>query len=146
MRVVNNIRKLGFRRWYERQLIESHAYLVLAFLALILLCALIEGLAQDRPESDRAISALLAALAGLVVWVGWRRFMTLLGRAELFSQAASCPQCSAWGKFAVIAAEAESGDLPIEAGLPHWVQVKCRRCGHGWRLGERPRYSPSGTA
>ena len=36
------IRKLGFRRWYERLLIEAHAWLVSCFLALVLAVALFE--------------------------------------------------------------------------------------------------------
>jgi hypothetical protein len=33
------IRKLGFERWFERQLIESHVYFVTSFLCLILVLA-----------------------------------------------------------------------------------------------------------
>jgi ribosomal protein S27E len=35
----------------------------------------------------------------------------------------------------VIGAEAASDDDPVEAGRPHWIRVKCRKCGHDWRLG-----------
>ncbi len=44
MEVAEYIHRHGFRRWYERQLIESHAYLALAFVALILLLSGIEVL------------------------------------------------------------------------------------------------------
>lgn len=135
MTPADGIRKLGFRRWYERQLIESHAYLVVAFLALILLGSGMEWMGQEHPWSTWVVVVSVAAAAALVAFVGWRRFVVLLGRAELFAQAASCPQCTAWGKFAVISAEAESDDVPVEAGRPHWIRVKCRKCGHDWRLG-----------
>ena len=53
MEVAEYIHRHGFRRWYERQLIESHAYLALAFVALILLLSGIEVLAEVllRPPS-----------------------------------------------------------------------------------------------
>lgn len=39
MELAEGIRKIGFARWYERQLMEAHLYLVTAFLCLILLTA-----------------------------------------------------------------------------------------------------------
>jgi ribosomal protein S27E len=35
----------------------------------------------------------------------------------------------------VLAAESETIDDPPEAGRPHWVRVKCKKCGADWRLG-----------
>ena len=42
MNRAEGIRKLGFRRWYERQLIEGHAYLVTCFLCVIMIAACAE--------------------------------------------------------------------------------------------------------
>jgi hypothetical protein len=134
--VVDDIRRLGFRRWYERQLIESHAYLLTAFLALILLLAGIESLDQLRGSPLFYVAIIsIAAGAGTLTLVTWRRFIVLLARAELFANGATCTGCQAWGKFDVLGAEAASADDPVEAGRPHWVRVRCRRCGHDWRLG-----------
>lgn len=136
MKVAEDIRRLGFRRWYERQLIESHAYLVTAFLALILLLAGIESLDYlKRSLLFYGVVIVAAAAAGTLMFIAWRRFITLLQRAELFAAGAECPQCKAWGAFEVIGAEAASDDDPVEAGRPHWIRVKCRKCGHDWRLG-----------
>ena len=52
MQVTRYIERHGFRRWYERQLIESHAYLALGFVALILLLSGLELLS----ETLRAVS------------------------------------------------------------------------------------------
>lgn len=134
--VQDDIRRLGFRRWYERQLIESHAYLVTAFLALIVLLAGIESLDFLRRSPMFYVAVILsAAAAGMLTYVAWRRFITLLQRAELFAGSATCPRCEAWGKFEVIGAEAASDDDPVESGRPHWVRVRCRRCDERWRLG-----------
>ena len=32
MKLADGIRKHGFRKWYERELLQSHAHLVLTFL------------------------------------------------------------------------------------------------------------------
>lgn len=136
MSVANDIRRLGFRRWYERQLIESHAYLVTAFLALILMLAGMEGLDRLRgsPTYYAAIIGM-AAGAGVLMYVTWRRFLVLLNRAEAFASTAECPQCKTWGRFIVIATEPELPEEPPEAGRPHWIRVKCKSCQADWRLG-----------
>jgi hypothetical protein len=134
--VGEEIRRRGFRRWYERQLIESHAYLVTAFLALILLLSGFEAMRELRGSPVYYLVIVgVAAAAGMLVWVGWRRFTVLLARAELFAESASCPRCAAWGKFEVLAAEAAGADDPPESGRPHWLRVRCRKCSEQWRLG-----------
>lgn len=136
MKVANDIRRLGFRRWYERQLVESHAYLVAAFLGLILLLAGYEVLDFARRSPAFYLTVFVAAAAaGAGMIVAWKRFTVLLARAELFASGAACPSCGVWGKFSVLAAEAESADDPPEAGRPHWVRVKCSKCGQDWQLG-----------
>jgi hypothetical protein len=136
MKLAEDIRRLGFRRWYERQLVESHAYLVTAFLALILLLAGVESLDYlKRSVLFYVVVIVAAAAAGTLMFIAWRRFITLLQRAEVFAGGAECAQCKAWGAFEVIGAEAASDDDPVEAGRPHWIRVKCRKCGHDWRLG-----------
>lgn len=134
--IGDDIRRRGFRRWYERQLIESHAYLVTAFLALILLLAGYEamGALRGAPAYYAAIIGIAAA-AGTLTWVAFRRFTVLLARAELFAESAACPRCHAWGKFDVLASEQATVDDPPEAGRPHWLRVCCRSCGEHWRLG-----------
>lgn len=134
--ISEEIRRRGFRRWYERQLIESHAYLVTAFLSLILLLAGFEAMDALRGSPAYYVAVVgVAAAAGVVMWVAWRRFTVLLARAELFAESAGCPRCQAWGKFDVLTAEPVGADDPPEAGRPHWVRVRCRKCGEQWRLG-----------
>jgi hypothetical protein len=54
---ADDIRKLGFRRWYERQLLESHACLVTCFLCTILLAVCLEG-AMPRSGLGNSLAAL----------------------------------------------------------------------------------------
>lgn len=136
MSVAQEIRRLGFRRWYERQLIRSHAYLVAAFFGLIILLAGIEMLDLTRGSPVYyLVMVVVAAAAGTGMLIGWKRFNVLLARAEQFAATADCPSCKTWGKFSVLAAEAESDDDPPEAGRPHWMRVRCAKCGADWKLG-----------
>lgn len=135
MKIAHDIDKLGFRRWYERQLIEGHLYLVFAFLALIAILAGIELLDFQRSPLTWGGILVMCAAGAMLVLIAWRRFMTLMARAELFANGAACPRCAAWGKFRVIGAERVSDDDPPEAGRAHWVRVSCKKCGESWRVG-----------
>ena len=119
MTTADQIRRIGFRRWYERQLFQSHAYLVVAFIALILLLAAFEGLdlAKRSPEFYLMV-LVIASGAGVFTVIAWRRFRALLGRAEMFASGATCPECTTWGRFEVLAEERSSPDDPPEAVPP----------------------------
>ena len=58
MELSKGIRKIGFRRWYERQLIESHLYFVSSFLCLI---AVMAGLYA----AERSVCGRCSAYGGL---------------------------------------------------------------------------------
>ena len=135
MPVIDYIQKYGFRRWYERQLIESHAYLAMGFVALIMMLAGAEVLGDMKSSTGYLSILLMAALGGILMLVAWRRFNVLLARAEQFAEAATCPSCATWGKFRVLGQEATTDDDPPEAGRPRWLKVRCAKCGNEWRLG-----------
>ena len=48
MKLAEGIRKHGFRKWYERELLQSHAHLLLTFLCMIGLFAAFEALGRFR--------------------------------------------------------------------------------------------------
>jgi phage FluMu protein Com len=129
------IQRHGFRRWYERQLIESHAYLALGFVALITMLAGAEVLGDMKSSASYLSTLLMAAGGGLLVIVSWKRFNALLARAERFAGGAECPECKAWGKFRVLGQEAAPDDDPPEAGRPRWLRVRCTKCGGEWKIG-----------
>jgi hypothetical protein len=134
--VADDIRRLGFRRWYERQLIESFAYLVTAFLALVFLLAGYESLAQLRGTPLFYLAIIVgAAAAGVLAFVAWRRFNVLLARAEQFANAAECAGCKTWGRFEIVGPDTASEGDSVEPRRAQALRVRCRRCGHGWRLG-----------
>lgn len=124
MKLAEGIRRHGFRKWYERQLMQSHAHLVLTFLCLIGIFAAIDGLRGTVGWGERAeelATAVLCAATGL--WA-MRRYLFLLHHAELAAHQAECPQCKAYGRLELVQSDA-SGER---------VAVRCRGCGHGWRI------------
>ncbi len=136
MASLDRIRTDGFRRWYDRQLIECHAWLVSWFLALILL---VSGLEVAGKAASR-ITGVLLAFAGLAVTVySWRRYRLLLEVAERLGEQAVCPGCKSYAKFKIVS----SGPAPLpDGGDPMledhgggvWLRAQCRKCGDEWTL------------
>jgi hypothetical protein len=131
-----SIRKLGFQRWYERQLIDCHLALVTCFLAGITIAACMESV-----MSGNFFSTMLVMVgAGLVAWYSWRRYITVLTRAEFYGERSICPSCQAYGRFDILASgtDLEPGRIadavaPLGAA---WLRVQCRKCGTAWRMPE----------
>lgn len=114
----SDIARLGFRKWYERRLIEAHAWLVTAFLCVIVIAAGLETL-SFREGVVRALgSAGMVFVAGLIAAFGVRRFIALLAQAEHLGSQSTCGACQRYGSFNVIA------ESPMS--------VRCRKCGHEW--------------
>lgn len=124
------LRQGGFRRWYQRQLIESHVWLVTAVLALIMMAIALETL--DLRSSLLNVVALvaIAAAGGATVFVAWRRFSWQLARAEALASQAVCSSCDAYGRFEVL-----QGRNAQDAISGRMLRVRCRRCAHEWQMG-----------
>jgi hypothetical protein len=130
MALDDALRQRGFRRWYERQLIEAHAYLVTGFLALIMMLVALE-VVEFRSSAANLLFLVAVACAGGVVCVfAWRRFSATLFRAEAIAEQAVCPGCATYGRFAVVSAH----DSP-DTVSGRVVHVRCRQCAHAWRIG-----------
>ena len=136
MNTVDRIRKLGFRKWYERQLIESHLYLVTCFLGIIMAATAIE-LSGRRESVAGLILAAALGLAGCVLSLfGWQRYKRIMMVAEHIGDHATCVQCNAYAKFTVVdagrALHAEPVD--IQDAKEVWLKVECRKCGNKWTI------------
>jgi hypothetical protein len=114
-----DIARLGFRKWYERRLLEAHAWLVTALLCAILLALSMELLASEKSAIGWLGTAGLIFVAGLVVWHGARRFLHLLAEAEHLASQSTCESCRRYAAFNVIS------EYPQ-------MSVRCRKCGHEW--------------
>lgn len=137
MASLDRIRTHGFRRWYERQLIECHAWLVTWFLGLIVL---VSGVELAGAGSGSRLTGAMLLLAGLSVTLfSWTRYRLLLEIAERLGEQAACPGCGAYAKFSIEASGPnpmpDGGDPVLEKqGGGIWLRAHCRQCGGLWVL------------
>ena len=118
MEPADSIGRLGFARWYERRLIEGHAWFVSAFVCVIAIAACLEEL-NFRGSVGRLLAyGVIIAAAAAVGFYGFRRYMKILGEAERLGEHATCSACGAYARFRLIS--------PSE--------VRCRKCQNEWRL------------
>ena len=134
MELAEGIRKIGFRRWYERQLIEGHLYLISGILCLVMVAASVEELNFRTPawETLLRFSAMLGGTA-LCLWA-FHRYLAMLGAAEYAAERSVCEKCATYRGLELIGfgtrGTGPQGEKDDDAVLP--VGVRCRQCGHEW--------------
>ncbi len=124
MDLAEGIRKHGFRKWYERELLRSHAHMLL-----LLLCTIgVLGAFEGSSETGVAPNPLAISISvGLCLAVGlWalRRYLYLLMHAEAAANQAICPRCETYGRLALLQGDDRAPD----------VVVRCKHCGHEWAI------------
>ena len=123
--LAEGIRTIGFRRWYERELLSGHAHLVLLLLAVVGLMGCLELIPSQLPTERLAFAALALVCTAIGVWA-LRRYLFLLIRAEAIANQANCRQCNSYGRLRLTVAGQRSGK----------TQVQCRNCFHNWEIME----------
>ena len=132
MGTIEGIRKHGFRKWYERQLIEGHAWLVTLLLAVLTMAAGLEALSfRDGPVEVLFDAAVVVGGAALS-WIAWRRYASAMLVAEHVGHQAVCPRCERYGFRPVPAAEDGVHGTPMQ------LLAACARCGHRWPIDPVP--------
>jgi len=126
MEPADSIGRLGFARWYERRLIEGHAWFVTAFICIIAVAACVEEL-SFRGSISRLLAyvAVLFGVAATGVY-GMVRYQQILSQAERLGELATCAACGAYARFTLISPS----------------QVRCRKCANEWRLIDRQESTP----
>jgi len=121
MEPARSIGKLGFRRWYERQLTEGFAWLITCLLCAVVMAAGIESI-WPRLMSWRALAMLaFVYVVGMICWYALQRFLTLLTRAERVASRSTCAQCGTNGRYDVLS-DTET------------MRVRCRKCAQEWTI------------
>ncbi|MBA3589986.1 hypothetical protein [Methylibium sp.] len=122
--LADGIRKLGFRKWYERELTLGHAHLALTLVSCLGLLMALELYDRNSPMAERLSDALsLLLCAGVGLW-SLRRYLFLLMHAEATANQAICPECEAYGRL----------EVTVEQPVEDEVLVCCRRCRHRWSI------------
>ncbi|MFO1310452.1 MAG: hypothetical protein U1F41_00135 [Burkholderiales bacterium] len=128
-RLADAIRARGFRRWYERQLYESHAHLLTGLLSLIMMALALEMIEFRQSASHFLLLVAIGVGGSWLCVFAWRRFTFQLFRAEYMAERATCVACSAYGRLAVVSAHPSPQSLTGCA-----LHVRCRACGHEWTI------------
>jgi hypothetical protein len=118
------IRKLGFRKWYERELLQSHINLVLLLFATLGLLASAEVFTRKMGLADQ-LQVLGAAVASAAIgFFALRRYLRMLIHAEYVADQARCRGCDTYAKWELLEDEADGARL----------KVRCRKCDHRWQI------------
>ena len=96
--LAEGLRTVGFRKWYERELLSSHAHMLLALLSTIALMATLELFQGGSPGQKFLNASLFILSAALALW-SLRRYLYLLSHAESLADQANCPQCQEYGRL-----------------------------------------------
>ena len=124
VQLIDGIRRHGFRKWYERELLQSHAHLALTFLCAVGLLGAFDAATQFTSWTDRVIDALAIIACGGIGYWALRRYLYLLMHAENVAHQADCPQCGVYARFTLVEGAAAAPS----------VHVRCRACAHQWSI------------
>jgi hypothetical protein len=116
------IGKLGFQRWYERQLLEAHAWLITCFLCLVAVAACLEAFLGRGPLFKLFTLALAIFAAGGIGVTALERYRAIMVLANRLAGRATCASCRAYAAFKLVGSDASS------------LTVRCRKCAHEWRI------------
>jgi hypothetical protein len=130
MSIEDAVRKRGFRQWYERQLIEGHAYLVTGLLSLLMTALALETIEFRASIVNSIALALVAAIGGWLSLFAWKQFTKMLSCAQALAEQAVCGECRTYDKFDVVEAYDSRQALTGRS-----LVVRCRKCQHQWQMG-----------
>lgn len=126
MNTARTIQRLGFRKWYERELLQGHAHLLLVLLCTVGLLGSAEAYSLRLAVSSQLLILACAIASALIGFWALRRYLYLLNHAEFVADQAVCRACDTYARWEIL--------NPNDAGQPAQdrLRVRCKRCGHVW--------------
>ena len=118
---ARDITRLGFQRWYERQMYEAYAWLTTCLLSGVAFTAIVELIGFATPGLTPYLTIVVLYFVGLMALMSFRRFWRMLSRAQLYADKATCTRCDTYGVL----------DMN---GEPDHLLARCRKCGHEWSM------------
>jgi hypothetical protein len=126
MNAARKIQRIGFRKWYERELLQSHAYLVLLLLSTLGLLGSAEAYGLHLALSSQLLVLACATASALIGFWALRRYLYLLKHAEFVADQAVCRACHTYARWEILEEVAQ----PAQDRL----RVRCKRCSHVWLI------------
>jgi hypothetical protein len=127
MTVRRTIQRVGFRKWYERELLRGHGHLVLLLFCLI---GLVGGVELFSVRGGLASQLTALACTGASAAIGFwalRRYFYLLGHAQHVADQAVCPACRVYARWDI-------EDDAQERTRDDELRVRCRACSKVWHI------------
>ncbi len=121
---AQKIRQVGFRKWYERELLHCHGNLLLLLFAALGLLGSIEVFSARQSTLQGATMLAGAVACATIGFLALRRYLRALAQAEFVAHQAACATCAAYAKWDLL-------DEPVGEGR---LRVRCRACNHRWDI------------
>lgn len=133
MELAEGIRKIGFRSWHERQLLQSHLYLASSLLCVIAVLAAAEGFSTRELSFDFFVGLVVMLVGSAIGAWTFLRYIRMLVVAQYAADRSVCGKSKIYGLLEATGSGAPSGrdgtDLVIAP-----TRVRCRKCGNEWTI------------
>jgi hypothetical protein len=127
MNVRGAIQRVGFRKWYERELLQSHGHLVLLLFCLVGLLGGVELYSAHGSLGSQLTALACAGVSAAIGFWALRRYLYLLGHAQRVADQAVCPACRTYARWDI------EDDAPGREGEEQ-MRVRCRGCSNVWHI------------
>lgn len=137
MEPVVSIARLGFRKWYESQLIYGHLALVTCVICMVAVAICLDQLTVPAPLPTSALLFGVVSAAVIVGWKSWCYYHRVLTEAWRFGESAVCRKCETYGRFTVLTSGKTTPPATARDPNPEsdaWMNVACKKCGNTWRM------------
>ena len=125
---AHRLQRVGFRKWYERQLVDGHASLVTAFLCVIAIACGAELVSVKDQTLGIVGNAAMIFGSAIIGWAAIKRYQRVLVEAEWLGEQANCAICGRYG-FSL------PKDQQIMSRNDKWqFKVHCKKCQHQWDI------------
>jgi hypothetical protein len=135
---LGRIGQIGFQKWYERQLKDSHLWLIAAFVCLVGLTIGFELFSARERIVTVLVKSLMIFGGATIAWSAFLKYSHSIQLARSVGEIAICSPCG-YPSFSIVRRE-----IPGVKNMPTRITydlnqdgllVSCRRCHHKWRWG-----------